>query len=313
LNSSKYKYLHPEGRRQFVVLVYVLFASSLQSLLTLGERFPDSHLGQFYTFSSCLAARVAVPRLNPVAAAGGTAAPVAGGGWRRESLSGIPLAIWRLAHALCFRAGEIKANCAIVCGMESPAVVRTLVHKADERNFLLRESRAWVCRLVAEATGQTVGVQLKVMFGPFGVSREYFTCDDGGRFRHVASSLQLNLCLNIELNASEDNPETVNTLRQVLATWRAASGHSARRAIVRDACIGLKELLNSLSQTPTLSHLQDVGSIYFRSQSAPDNELQQVEDELTGLLRRLRAIDAADGEKIISPARFEQFLNSPIL
>ena len=212
-----------------------------------------------------------------------------------------------------FRAGEIKANYAIVCGMASPTVVRTLAHKADERNFLLGENGAWVCRLVAEATGQTVGVQLKVLFGPFGVSREYFTRDDGGRFRHAASSLQLNLCLNIELNASEDNPETVSTLRQVLATWQAASGHSARRAIVRDTCIGLKELLNSLSQTPTLSHLQDVGSIYFRSQSAPDADLQQVEDELTALLARLRAVDAADGEKIISPARFEQFLNSPIL
>jgi hypothetical protein len=212
-----------------------------------------------------------------------------------------------------FSAGEIKAKYAIFCGMTSRTVARTLVHKVDERNFLLAENRARVCRLVAETTGQTVGIQLEVLFGPFGVSHEYFTRDDGGSFRHAASSLQPNLCLNIELNASEGNPETVSTLRRVLATWRAASGHSARRAILRDACIGLKELLNSLSQTPTLSHLQDVGSIYFRSQSVPDNELQQVEDELTSLHRRLRAIDATDGEKIISPARFEQFLNGPIL
>jgi hypothetical protein len=175
--------------------------------------------------------------------------------------------------------------------MASYAIVRTPVRKTDDRNFHVAENTAWVCRVVAEATGRTVGVKLSVLFGPFGVSpRDYFTSDDGGNFRHVALSLGTNGFLNIELNTSEENPETITTLRQVLATWQAASGHSERRAIVRDTCIGLRELLKSLSQTPILPHLQDVGSIYTRSQAAPDDKLQEVEEELQALLKRLRAI-----------------------
>src|SRR6266852_1594566 len=178
--------------------------------------------------------------------------------------------------------------------MASYAIVHAPVRKADERDFHLAENRALVCRVVAEATGRTVGVMLTVC--PFGVSpRNYFTSDDGGGFRHAALSLEPNCCLNIELNAPEDTPETVSTLRQVLATWQAASGHSQRRAIVRDTCLGLIDLLKSLSQTPISPHLQDVGNIHAGSQSAPDNELQHVEDELAALLKRLRAIDAADG------------------
>jgi hypothetical protein len=71
-------------------------------------------------------------------------------------------------------------------------------------------------------------------------------------------------------------------------------------------------LLNSISQScQTLPYLQDVGSISETSQTAPNDEFQQVEDRLTALLKVLKTVDAGDGEGIISTSRFEQFLNDP--
>jgi hypothetical protein len=195
--------------------------------------------------------------------------------------------------------------------MASQTTVGTTVRKTDQRDFSIAEHRTLMYRVVAEATGQTVGI-LTVLSGPFGFQRNYFKIDDGSSFRHVAQkSLESYGRLNIELNAPERNPETVKTLRQALATWRAASGHSGRRAMVRERCIGLRELLNSLSQTSLESHLQSVRRIQEQSQSAPDDKLADLEEELLTLERVLLAANAEDGERILNPKRHEEFLSNP--
>lgn len=183
--------------------------------------------------------------------------------------------------------------------MASYTIVSPSVRMADERNFHVAENRAWVSRIIEEGTGRTVGIELKVWFGPFADSPPgYFTGDDGGSFRHATQTFGTNGILYIELNETEVNEGRVATLRQVLATWQAASGHSERRLVVRNTCKGLTELLKSLSQTPILPRLQDVGRIQEQSQSAPDDTLHIVEEELAALERRLLAAEAQDGEKI---------------
>jgi hypothetical protein len=139
--------------------------------------------------------------------------------------------------------------------------------------------------------------------------RKHFTNDDGNTFQRAAFG-NASGCSKIEQEGREEDLETLQTVRKFFTIWHAASGHSDRRAKVRDTCAGLIELLSSISQTcQTLPYLQDVGSISEASQTATDDEFQQVHGRLTALLLNLTTRDAGDGEGIISPSRFEQFLS----
>jgi len=196
--------------------------------------------------------------------------------------------------------------------MEGQAtVVQASVRKANERNFELSGYQAWVCHLVSKTTGQVLGVRLNVV-APFGCSPNcYITTDDGDNFQHVSSYLAAN-GVDLRLGEVETNQEILITLRQVLASWKRASGHSEKRDAIRDSCLGLRALLSSLPQTSTLAHLQDVGRIQANCQSIPDESIQQVEDELVGLFERLRTLEADDGDKILSPLRYEKFLSETL-
>jgi hypothetical protein len=195
--------------------------------------------------------------------------------------------------------------------MGTYTTVRTSVRKDAERNFQVSGHTAWVCRLVTEDSGQTVGVRLKVL-RPFACSpNDYFTNDAGNSFVQ-ASNFFVSHGIDISLGEIEADTETITTLQQVFKTWESASGHSERRAVIRETCIGLRELFQSLTQTPSLSHLQDVGRIEAHGQSLPDQSLQELEEQLTALLRHLRSLDAGDGEKILSPQRFEKYLNQSL-
>jgi len=174
----------------------------------------------------------------------------------------------------------------------------------DTRDIRVGEHRALVFRVVNEY-GQTVGVCLdEVQFA--GSMRKHFTSDDGNSFQRAAFG-NANGCFKIEQDGLEEDLEALETVRKFFTVWHAASDHSDRRAKVRDTC---SNLLNSISQScQVLPYLQDVGSISERSQTAPNDEFQQVEDRLTALLKVLTTVDAGDGEGIISPSRFDQFLN----
>jgi hypothetical protein len=162
-----------------------------------------------------------------------------------------------------------------------------------------------VCRI--HDAEQLKGVCLTVFFGPFANSPDYYFTIDGISFEHATFN-QEDGCLHITLHALETHADAVNTLQEFFNTWHAASGYSDRRQDVVRTCSGLMELLKSLSNTPFHSYLQEVASISENSQSAPDNKFQELENSLDGLLQRLRVIKAADGNFILSPARFEQFL-----
>src|SRR5712692_6875210 len=133
--------------------------------------------------------------------------------------------------------------------------------------------RALVFRVVNEY-GQTVGVCLdEVQFA--GSMRKHFTSDDGNSFQRAAFG-NANGCFKIEQDGLEEDLEALETVRKFFTVWHAASDHSDRRAKVRDTC---SNLLNSISQScQVLPYLQDVGSISERSQTAPNDEFQQVED-----------------------------------
>jgi hypothetical protein len=195
--------------------------------------------------------------------------------------------------------------------MDTYTVIRTSVRKLDERRFHISGHTAWVCRLVADGSKETAGVRLRVL-RPFATSpNDYFTDDGGKRFVRV-SNFAGEHGLDMSLGENEPDPKTLTTLRQVLNTWEAASGHGERRAAIRETCIGLRALLASLTETSVLSHLQDVGRIQNNGQCAPDLNVQDVIDELAALLGRLARLEAADGEKILSPQRFEKFLSQSL-
>lgn len=198
--------------------------------------------------------------------------------------------------------------------MASRTIVRTAARKADERNFIVSGHAAWVCRLIAEGTEQMVGVRLKVL-RPFTSSPlSYFINEDGGSFRQVSNAIDSHgIGIEMSVGEAEANPEMLNTLRQALAIWKSASGLTERRSVIRERCIRLGKLLGSLSQTHVSAHLQDVRTIQEQSQSAPDDKVQDVEEELLALERRLVAADAEDGEKILSPKRHQKFLSNPDL
>jgi len=145
---------------------------------------------------------------------------------------------------------------------------------------------------------------------PFAGSKHNFFTNDGGQtFQRAVYDADYG-CLKIILNGLENDSEALDTLKESFEIWHKASGHSDRRAKVRDTCARLMELLTSVSQTcQTLPHLRVVRSISEMSQTATDGEFQQVEDSLGTLLRHLSATDAGDGQGIINPSRFEQFLN----
>jgi hypothetical protein len=155
----------------------------------------------------------------------------------------------------------------------------------DMRHFRFRETRALVFRVVNECR-QTVGVCLEEV--PFaGANRKHFTDDDGDTFQRAAFGNATG-CFVIERKGLEEDFETLATVRELYTIWHAASGHSDRRVKVRRTCAGLMELLNSISQScQTLPYLQDVGSISEASQTASNDEFQQVEDRLTALLKGL--------------------------
>jgi hypothetical protein len=212
---------------------------------------------------------------------------------------------------LKIRVGEQKTKfCAILGWFQNPMVYNRL-RKTDIRKLRAAENRTTVCRIVEESTGRPVGTQLHVSsFAAPGLSGIYFTSDGGDTFMHASVSDQPNGIQTIELTAPEANSKTIIVLRESLATWQAASGHNERRVVVRDTCIGLRELLASLQQTSTLPHMQDVGRIHNESQSAPDEKLRDVEDDLAALLTTLSALDAEDGEKVISQSRYEKFIEA---
>ncbi len=193
--------------------------------------------------------------------------------------------------------------------MTTSTMIRDTRVLQDTRHIRIGENRALVFRVVNER-GQTVGVCLdEVQFA--GSMRKHFTSDDGNTFQRAAFG-NANGCFKIEPERPEEDLETLETVRKFFTIWHAASGYSDRRARVRDTCADLMNLLNSISQSgQTLPYLQDVRSISETSQTAPNDEFQQVEDRLTALLKVLKAVDAGDGEGIISTSRFEQFLNDP--
>jgi len=177
----------------------------------------------------------------------------------------------------------------------------------DTREFLLQENRVWASHIVEGSS--TLGVRLEIV-PRVGRMGEFLTSDDGRTFQRAVFDADYGN-LKIIRSGVEGNPDALKTLQRAFKVWRAASGHSDRRAKVRRTCNGLMELLGLPFQTcQTLPYLQVVGSISEASQTAPDDEFQQVEDRLTDLLRSLSETDAGDGEGIINPTRFEQFLNA---
>jgi len=177
----------------------------------------------------------------------------------------------------------------------------------DLRKFITPEYEAWVSRCVIEGTGQTVGfeIDLKPRIGTS--PRTYFTDDCGLSFRRATDIMQMP-GHGIELGQSVQEPKILSTLQYALSNWKQASGYSEKRDQICLVCGGLRSLLDSLPQTPTLLHLQTVGSIEQKARSVADNKVQEVDEELISLLDRLRAADAEDGRKILSPERFECFL-----
>ncbi len=174
----------------------------------------------------------------------------------------------------------------------------------DTRHIRVGKNRALVFRVVNEC-GRTVGVCLdEVQLA--GSMRKHFTNDDGNSFRRAAFG-NANGCFKIEQDGPEEDLETLETVRKFFTIWHGASDHTDRRAKVRDTCSNLMNLISQSCQA--LPYLQDVGSISETSQTAPNDEFQQVEDRLTALLRVLTTVDACDGEGVISPGRFDQFLN----
>jgi hypothetical protein len=113
--------------------------------------------------------------------------------------------------------------------------------------------------------------------------RKHFTNDGGNTFQRATFG-NANGCCEIEREGPEEHLETLEIVRKFFTIWNAASGYSGRRARVRDRCADLMSLLDRR----TLPYLQDIGSISEASQTAPNDEFQQVEDRLTALLKVLR-------------------------
>jgi hypothetical protein len=185
--------------------------------------------------------------------------------------------------------------------------VSAALRGVDGRDFTVSGNRAWVRRFVSEESGQPVGVKLKIA-RPFECAvSNFFTSDDGSSFQRCENFFgKTNLIMS--LGDVESDPETVTVLREALAVWKMASGHTDRRTVIRETCKKLGALLTSLSGVSILPHVQDVSSIGNRSQSVPDATIAELEQELSALISRLRAIDAGDGKKILSPDRYEEFL-----
>ena len=63
------------------------------------------------------------------------------------------------------------------------------------------------------------------------------------------------------------------------------------------------------SRVGILPHLQDVARIKAQSQAAPDDKFEAVAEEFVSLTKRLKTIDAMDGDKILSGKRYDEFLS----
>lgn len=178
----------------------------------------------------------------------------------------------------------------------------------DGRHFRLKENEAHVWRVVDPSTSEPKGVQLTIAFGLHATSPCKFFTDDGKTFWSATFDADGG-CLKVTKKEIETDAEKLEPLKKAFAIWHAASGHSDRRKVIRKQCEDLRTLLNSLSpQTSVLHHLQVVTSIQAKSQTAPDKEIQGVEDDLNDLLLVLRYAQAADGQMMINQERFEQFL-----
>ncbi len=177
----------------------------------------------------------------------------------------------------------------------------------DLRKFITPEYTAWVSRCVIDGTDQTGGFEIDLVPRIGTSPRTYFTNDCGLSFRRATDIMQMP-GWGIELGQHIEDPEIVSSLQRELSNWKHASGYSKKRAQICLVCGGLRSLLDSLPQTPTLLHLQTVGSIEQKALSVADNKVQEVDEELISLLDRLRAADAEDGGKILSPERFECLL-----
>lgn len=180
--------------------------------------------------------------------------------------------------------------------------------KIAERYFSLSGHKIWACGLVTKDGHEPIGVRLKVVL-PFGCSpRTYITRNGGQSFQHVSNFFSATGALDLVGNTETAAP-MVTVLKRAFATWNKASGQSEQRLFILNTCLALRALFASVPLTDSLTYMQDVGRIQSDCQVVPDESLQDVEDELTALLRQLRARDAGDGEKILSPRRFEKFLS----
>jgi|SRR5208337_624507 len=180
-------------------------------------------------------------------------------------------------------------------------------HKVDLRKFITPEYTAWVSRCIIEGTDQTEGFEVVLVPRNGASPKTYFTNDRGLSFRRATDIMQMP-GRGIELGQRVEDPKIVSSLQRELSNWKQASGYSEKRVQICQVCGGLRSLFDSLPQTPTLLHLQTVGSIEQKALSVADNRVQEVNEELISLLDRLRTADAGDGGKILSPERFESFL-----
>ena len=153
-----------------------------------------------------------------------------------------------------------------------------------------------------------MGIRLEVV-PPFESSTsDYVTTNGGKSFRHLLGTYGPNGA-DMLYGETETNPKTIATLRQIFEVWDNAKGYTEKRKIVYDTCSGLRALLCSLPQVGILPHLQDVARIQAQSQAAPDDKFEAVAEELVSLTKRLKTIDAMDGDKILSGKRYDEFLS----
>jgi hypothetical protein len=81
------------------------------------------------------------------------------------------------------------------------------------------------------------------------------------------------------------------------------------RKEIQKRCEALKKLLASLGKTTsTLPYLQDISQIIQGAKVCPDNRMDELAEKLRRLLKTLKDTPAADGDAILSAARYEKFL-----
>jgi hypothetical protein len=198
----------------------------------------------------------------------------------------------------------------LLCDMDISTVKRTLVSKTAERQFILSGHRVWACSLLAGDSHEFIGVRLKVVL-PFGSSvRTYLTSDGGQSFQHVANFFGLSAAEDL-IEDSETETSILAILKQAFEVWQRASGHNEQRLVIRSRCVGLRKLFVSLAHADTASQLQTVAHIESNCQTVPDERLSEVTEELSDLLKILRNTDSGDGEAILNPVRYKEFLTEP--